>query len=252
MCEHCGVVDRTRTDEAVEDAGSSGPRSGPARRNSALRVADGSGERPRSDTSERILAAALSRFAERGVEATSLDSLAADIGVRKQTILYWFPSKDRLLESVIDHAVDELGTYLSEAVAAEPGSFERRVAAAVDATFRLGRSRPELLALLREVARVGPTALGYLRQALDPLLDTAVHSIGGAQGGGRASDEQARRALLAAGSRVVGLATEAEIRAAVGLPPDLVWLRNRRSALISEVTAALGSPRIGPVVVAAR
>ena len=238
MCEHCGVVDRTRTDEAVEDAGSSGPRSGPARRNSALRVADGSGERPRSDTSERILAAALSRFAERGVEATSLDSLAADIGVRKQTILYWFPSKDRLLESVIDHAVDELGTYRS---------FERRVAAAVDATFRLGRSRPELLALLREVARVGPTALGYLRQALDPLLDTAVHSIGGAQGGGRASDEQARRALLAAGSRVVGLATEAEIRAAVGLPPDLVWLRNRRSALISEVTAALGSPRIGPV-----
>src|SRR5690606_28671691 len=55
-------------------------------------------------TRERILAAALVAFAERGVEATSLDAVAAEIGIRKQTILYWFPSKDQLLQGVIDHA----------------------------------------------------------------------------------------------------------------------------------------------------
>ncbi len=73
-------------------------------------------------TRDRILDAALSAFADRGVEATSLDSLAAEIGVRKQTILYWFPSKEVLLLGVVDHAVAELGARLSEAaISARPG-----------------------------------------------------------------------------------------------------------------------------------
>ncbi len=66
-------------------------------------------------TPERILDAALAAFADRGVEATSLDSLAVEIGVRKQTILYWFPSKEQLLLGVVDHAVAKLGARLSEA-----------------------------------------------------------------------------------------------------------------------------------------
>ena len=36
----------------------------------------------------------LDLFAGRGFGATSLDAIAAELGVRKQTILYWFPSKD--------------------------------------------------------------------------------------------------------------------------------------------------------------
>ena len=39
-------------------------------------------------TRERVLDAALASFAQRGYEATSLDALAAGLGVRKQTILY--------------------------------------------------------------------------------------------------------------------------------------------------------------------
>ncbi len=196
-----------------------------------------SATRTRSDTSTRILDAALARFAERGVEATSLDSLALEIGVRKQTILYWFPSKDRLLEAVIDHAVAELGARLTEAVLASPGPFERKVAAAVDVTFRLGRTRPELLALVREVARVGPDALGHLRVALAPLLEAAAAAMAGEPG---VDLDRARVALVEAGARVVGLATEAEVRAAVGRPADLAWLRHRRAALIADIAEALG------------
>ena len=57
-----------------------------------------------TSTRDRILAAALSGFARRGVEATSLDAVAAEIGIRKQTILYYFPSKDALVKGVIEHA----------------------------------------------------------------------------------------------------------------------------------------------------
>ena len=54
-----------------------------------------------SATSDRILDEALSSFATRGYEATSLDAVAKGLDLTKQSILYWFPSKDALLEAVI-------------------------------------------------------------------------------------------------------------------------------------------------------
>ncbi|MGZ4704933.1 MAG: TetR/AcrR family transcriptional regulator, partial [Acidimicrobiales bacterium] len=53
-------------------------------------------------TRERVLAAALASFGGRGYEATSLDQLAVELGIRKQTILYYHPSKAELLDAVID------------------------------------------------------------------------------------------------------------------------------------------------------
>ena len=54
-------------------------------------------------TRERILDAALERFGTRGVEAVSLDDIALVVGVRKQTVLYWFPSKDELVDAIRNH-----------------------------------------------------------------------------------------------------------------------------------------------------
>ena len=54
----------------------------------------------RRSTADRILVTAMAEFGTRGYEATSLDDLARLLGIRKQTILYWFPSKELLLEAV--------------------------------------------------------------------------------------------------------------------------------------------------------
>jgi TetR/AcrR family transcriptional regulator len=59
-------------------------------------------------TRDRILDAALVAWGTRGYEATSLDALAASLGLAKQSILYWFPSKDALLEAVIQRSASEL------------------------------------------------------------------------------------------------------------------------------------------------
>jgi len=190
-----------------------------------------------SDTAERIVTAALGAFAARGVEATSLDSVAAAIGIRKQTILYWFPSKEALLFAVIDRAVADLGEDLTAAVLDADRRLSAQLAAAVDATFRLGRTRPELLALVREVARVGPPALTHLGAALSPLLDVASSSIAAATPS--VDQAEARLLLVEVGARVVGLATEAEMRDALGRPPGLSWLRRRRTALLDDLTNRL-------------
>ena len=187
-----------------------------------------------STTRERILDAALDAFAARGVEATSLDAVGAAIGIRKQTILYWFPSKEQLLLGVVDHAVAELGARLSEA-ARSATTLDDRLVAVVDATFRLGTTHPELLAVVREVTRVGPPASTHLAAAVGPLVAAATGALGPA-------DDQDRlgQVLLAAGARVVGLATEAAVRTDLGLAPDLAWLRARRRALIESLTDQLG------------
>ncbi len=118
-------------------------------------------------TSERILDAALASFATRGYDASSLDALAAGLEIRKQTILYWFPSKEVLLEAVIDRSAVELSTA-SKASLAGAGTGWSRVEAVVRSVFRLAARRPELLGLVREMGRLGTPAATRLVAALNP------------------------------------------------------------------------------------
>src|SRR3954454_23099776 len=98
-------------------------------------------------------------FGTRGFESTSLDAIATELGVRKQTILYYFPSKDELLDAVIDEATSELAREL-ERTLARAGDGWDRMDAVVRKAFRLGARRPALLGLLREVTRLGRPTRG--------------------------------------------------------------------------------------------
>lgn len=185
----------------------------------------------RSDTRERILSAALAAFARRGVEATSLDDVAEAVGVRKQTVLYWFRSKDALVAGVVEAAAGELGDALDQAVASRRGRRSTTLTV-VDAVLRLGARRPDLLVLLREVSRLGPTATGPLADAVGPRLDGAAAALAGPEGD-PAAHEQARRRLLKAGARVVATAVEAQLLTEMGVAPDRAWLRRRRADLLA-------------------
>jgi AcrR family transcriptional regulator len=101
-----------------------------------------------SATSDRILDEALSSFAGRGYEATSLDAVAKGLDLTKQSILYWFPSKDALLEAVIARSASDLSSALETALQ-RAGEGWSRVEAVVRSVFRLAARQPELLGLLR-------------------------------------------------------------------------------------------------------
>lgn len=192
-------------------------------------------------TSERLLTAALASFATRGFAATSLDDLAAELGIRKQTILYYHRSKEALLGAVIDHTVAELVDAF-EAALAPARRVEDPAVVVVDTVLRLGTRRPELLALSWQVARLGPPASGRLAASVEPLLDQLVTYLSGRRHVATHRRGAVRSAVLAASARVLGLAVEVEMRREMGIAPDLAWLRRRRADLLAELRPAVRQP----------
>lgn len=191
-----------------------------------------------SGTSERILDAALASFAGRGYEATSLDAIGTAIGVRKQTVLHHFGSKQALLEAVVDRSAAELSAALEVALARAGRGFDR-IEALVRAVFRLAGRRPELLGLLREVSRLGPPAATRLTAALEPLVERAIEFLEAEMAAGTMRNQDARLLLLSAYSTVIGVATEVEVLRAVGVPPGARSLLRRRAELITFLRSAL-------------
>ena len=189
-------------------------------------------------TGERILDAALDAFGTRGYEATSLDDLARELGVRKQTILYWYPSKDALLAAVIDRTASEVTRRLERAVVAAGPGFGR-IEGIVLAMSRLVARYPAMLGFVREVSRLGPPASTRLTGAIAPLVDRASGYLAAEMDAGRMRRHDPRLLLLAAYSMVTGLATEVEVLRAFGEEPTLRSLVRRRNELLDLLRAAL-------------
>ena len=192
---------------------------------------------PRS-TADRILDAALASFGSRGYEATSLDALAEGLGVRKQSILYWFPSKEALLEALIDRSAGELSAAL-EASLERAGDGWARVEAVVRSVFRLAARRPELLGLVREAGRLGPPAATRLVAALDPLVGRASAFLEAEMDAGHVRRHEPRLLLLAIYSTVVGMVTEVDVLRALGEEPTARSLVRRRQEILRLLRSAL-------------
>ena len=189
-------------------------------------------------TSERILDAALASFATRGYEASSLDALAVGLDIRKQTILYWFPSKEAVLEAVIERSAAELSEAL-EASLASAGTGWGRVEAVVRSVFRLAVRRPELLGLVREMGRLGAPAATRFIGALEPLVERAAIFLGSEMDAGHMRRHEPRLLLLAIYSTVIGMLTEVEVLRAFGEEPTARSLVRRRSEILEFLRSAL-------------
>jgi TetR/AcrR family transcriptional regulator len=194
-------------------------------------------------TRERVLDAAMRAFAAHGYEATSLDALAAELGIRKQTILYHFSTKDLLLEAVIDKAGAELIDVVESALV-DTGPGWDRVEAVVRSVFRLAGRRPELLGLLREVTRLGPPPATRLRARLDPFVARAAAFLDGEMTSSQMRRQDAMLLLLNAYSTVIGAATEVEVLRGLGVEPTARTLVRRRTELLDFLRSALVGPAL--------
>jgi AcrR family transcriptional regulator len=191
-------------------------------------------------TSDRILDAALAQFGRRGYEATSLDALAAELGLTKQAILYWFPSKEALLDAVVVRSADDLRVALEAALAGTPSGFGR-VETVMATVFRFAVRRPALLGLVREANRLGPEVAARMETAVSPLVRRAIDFLAEEMDAGTIRRADPRLLLLFMYATVVGVATEVEVQRAVGLVSSPGALRQLRRELFAFVRAAVAA-----------
>jgi AcrR family transcriptional regulator len=195
--------------------------------------------RSTSSTRQRILDAATDLFGLRGVDATSLDAIAGEVGVAKQTLLYWFASKDELVQAVLVSAVQELTVGLEAAIRASSDDPLDRVDAVVRSVFRAAVRRPALLGLVREVSRLPGGQGEQFADAIAPLVGRAVGYLGHEMDAGRLRQADPRLLAALAYATVTGIATEPEALRAVGWQPTVAELRRLRDELRAFLRAAL-------------
>ena len=112
-------------------------------------------------TRAAILHVSVDLFGLRGFAAVSLDEIGATVGVAKQTVLYWFPSKDELLDAVLAQTARELAGTIETAIRSATNDPLNRIDAVIKAVFRTAVRRP---ALLGTDARSQPLRAGTGRQ----------------------------------------------------------------------------------------
>jgi len=79
------------------------------------------------DTSAQIRDAAMRRFARDGFDGTPLQAISDDVGITKQTLLYYYPSKEELRRAVLGQLIEHWRQTLPrllEAVTSGKGKFE--------------------------------------------------------------------------------------------------------------------------------
>ena len=193
-------------------------------------------ERP---TRQRILDSALDLFGSRGVDAVSLDEIARDVGIRKQTVLYWFPSKDALLDAVLEQVAGELVVVIDAAIRSADDDPLERIDAVVRAVFRPAVRRPALLGLLREVSRLPAPHADRLRSMIQPMVDRCVDYLAAEMALGRLRRADPGLIAALAYATVTGIATEPEALRAARWQADAAGLRRLRDELRGFLRAAL-------------
>jgi AcrR family transcriptional regulator len=126
-------------------------------------------------TREGILFEARHLFAEQGYEGTSLNDIAAGVGIKRASVLHHFPSKEAIYQEVFTTALQEWMEQVVEAsrVPREDHGWSY-VDAILTAGFRFFMSNPEFVAIVRREAVNRESKLGVdLGVALRPMFQQA-------------------------------------------------------------------------------
>lgn len=127
---------------------------------------------PRS-TRDLILDEALRCFAERGYEGTSLNDIAAGVGIRRPSLLHHFGSKEVLYGDVFERILSEWLERLDVAVAERAAGWDK-VELVIRSGFELFAENPDYVRIMRREALDGGAHLGVdLAAVLKPYVDEA-------------------------------------------------------------------------------
>ncbi|WP_414529727.1 TetR family transcriptional regulator [Nodularia chucula] len=142
----------------------------------------------RSTTRELLLRSASQVVIEKGVEALTLDAVAQQAGVSKGGLLYHFPSKDALMQGMVEQLIQDFEMTLEAEYDQDdtPGTSGQWVRAYIRASLRISQKTLALIARLSSIAANSPqifeSAHTYQQQwekriesdGLDPIQATLI------------------------------------------------------------------------------
>ncbi len=179
---------------------------------------------------QRLLAAAMDAFAERGDDDVSLEEIARRAGVGIGTLYRHFPTRQALLEAVYRDQVDALDARASELIRAD--SPAAALAEWVAALVAFGRAKRSLTTALLEVLDRDSELLSSCRAVLTSVTDALLE---------RAQKAGSARADVR-GSDVLRLAHGVSMTADLGQDPGQA---DRMLALILDGLLSPAGHRVG-------
>lgn len=194
---------------------------------------------PREQRHEELVRQALRAFGARGYEATTLDAVAEAAGVRKQTLLYYFPTKDVLFDACVDALIEGLEKSLSKVLMGNDEGLDR-VESVIRTLFRLAEHWPEFPPFMREAARRSPQVVQRIADALEPFRKAAIGFLERGMEVGEFRRQDPGLLLFTLYTAVVGTLAEAGVlRAVAGDASGHTALRQREQELVTFVRHAL-------------
>lgn len=117
----------------------------------------------------RILEVALGQIVERGYDATSVRTIAREVGVTVPALYYHYDNKQAILVALFDTAMTTVGAHVDAALAEAGEDPVRRLSAAVEAIALYMASYPDLAFLDSENRSLTPENARWYRNHRDRI-----------------------------------------------------------------------------------
>jgi TetR/AcrR family transcriptional regulator len=190
------------------------------------------------ETRQAILRAAEHEFAERGYAGARMDDVAAKVGIKRASMVYYFRDKRSLYLALLDDLFGELLPRYQAALA-EGANARERLIGCLDVWTTAVVERPGLVRILMwESARVRRASAQPLAEEIAPIIAMISEGIAAGQAEGTFRPIEPLRLLMIVTGATAFLTLGMHVLATDSVPLSAIDLREELRTLVRRVLFA--------------